>query len=295
MKANISGPLLLAFSCQAFHAASPTPGRKSLVVNVGSSQSSPPSGLYRPFIEYAWEKLEHAGILLPSDGGLVPSDLANNKAVAKGMPEGTVVKISVDAKRGQSPTQYGRYALLETLLPGEDTTSKGIQVLNLVIFGTPPLPVWGVDLVSLPGGRHLLAMDVQPMVPVNEDGTIPANQKWKEWYDIHVHDSFEWGGDLPEAARKFFSPYALWTRLSGDDAIERIQTEVFAAFCAHLDLYLECVASCPEPVAENHQAEYLEYRLNNDPARPMLQSLYGQEWTERLLEEVLFNKDRIIR
>jgi hypothetical protein len=40
----------------------------------------------------------------------------------------------------------------------------------------------------------------------------------------------------------------------------------------------------------SHQGEYLEYRLANDPARPMLKSLYGPEWTERLLNEVLFPK-----
>lgn len=270
------------------------PSSRKSICRPCEATSDSQNGLYRPFLDYAWKKLEHAGILLSSDGSLVPSDLAVNTAVAKGMPEGTVVKISVDAKRGSSPVQYGRYALLETLLPEEnDTNIKGIQVLNLVVFGTPPLPVWGVDLVSLPGNRHLLAMDVQPMVA----STSSTNDdKWKAWHDTHVRDTFEWGGDLPEAARKFFSPHALWTRLSGENAIETIQTTVFAAFCAHLDLYLECVASsrAETPLAENHQAEYLDYRLANDPARPMLQSLYGPEWTERVLEEVLFNKDRVL-
>ena len=311
MKVSALLPLLIS-SAHAFTAQPPSHQAGERVTRARSSRisvggqreatSGSQSGLYRPFVEYAWKKLEHAGILLPSEDGLVPSDLAVNTAVAKGMPAGTVVKISVDAKRGNSPIQYGRYALLETLLPEEDTTIKGIQVLNLVVFGTPPLPVWGVDLVSLPGNRHLLAMDVQPMVAsATATETIATtgndnDDKWKAWHDTHVRDTFEWGGDLPEAASKFFSPHALWTRLSGEDAVETIQTTVFAAFCAHLDLYLECIASsCPEvPVTDNHQAEYLAYRLANDPARPMLQSLYGPEWTERVLEEVLFNKERAL-
>jgi len=287
MKTAVLFPLLLC-SVQAFPALKAMRSRRS----VGCHATSTPGGLYRPFVEYAWSKLEKAGILLPSNGLLVPFELATNEAVAKGMPEGTVVKISVDAKQGQNSIQYGRFALLETLLPEEETTVKGIQVLNLVVFGSPPLPVWGVDLVSLPGGKHLLAMDVQPMVS-GESMLLP--EKWKEWHETYVKDNFEWGGELPEAASKFFSPYVLWTRLSGDDAVETIQTKVFDAFCAHLDLYLECVASCPEPVKENHQAEYLDYRLQNDPARPMLKSLYGEEWTERVLEEVLFNKDRVLK
>ena len=30
------------------------------------------------------------------------------------------------------------------------------------------------------------------------------------------------------------------------------------------------------------------YRRDNDPARPMLSSLFGKEFTESLIEEVLF-------
>ena len=36
------------------------------------------------------------------------------------------------------------------------------------------------------------------------------------------------------------------------------------------------------------QNNYLNYRRDNDPARPMLSSLFGKEFTESLIEEVLF-------
>lgn len=286
----------LIASSEAF-TATPTTRHQSTRVAVACQAESPattPAGLYRPFVEYAWTKLGEAGVLLPSDGDFsVPSDLSTNEAVAKGMPEGSTVKISVDAKQGNSPVTYGRFALLETLLPEEDVTTKGIQVMNLVVFGKPPLPVWGVDLVSLPGNRHLLAMDVQPMTGTKE---LPMEEKWKAWHDKYVEGSFEWGGDLPEAAQKFFSPHGLWTRLAGEEAVPQIQTEVFEAFAAHLDLYLECVAAAEAdaPCNDNHQPEYLDYRLQNDPARPMLKSLYGAEWTERVLEEVLFPKEQVL-
>mmetsp|Transcript_7751 Transcript_7751/g.11341 ORF Transcript_7751/g.11341 Transcript_7751/m.11341 type:complete len:156 (-) Transcript_7751:70-537(-) len=39
---------------------------------------------------------------------------------------------------------------------------------------------------------------------------------------------------------------------------------------------------------QNGHTDYLNYRRANDPARPMLRSLYGEEWTERLIEGVLF-------
>ena len=38
----------------------------------------------------------------------------------------------------------------------------------------------------------------------------------------------------------------------------------------------------------NGQNNYLKYRKDNDPARPMLSSLFGKEFTESLIEEVLF-------
>jgi phycoerythrobilin:ferredoxin oxidoreductase len=38
----------------------------------------------------------------------------------------------------------------------------------------------------------------------------------------------------------------------------------------------------------NGQNNYLKYRRENDPARPMLSSLFGEEFTESLIKEVLF-------
>ena len=38
----------------------------------------------------------------------------------------------------------------------------------------------------------------------------------------------------------------------------------------------------------NGQNNYLKYRRDNDPARPMLSSLFGKEFTESLIKEVLF-------
>jgi hypothetical protein len=45
--------------------------------------------------------------------------------------------------------------------------------------------------------------------------------------------------------------------------------------------------SSGEPVEHAREA-YLQYRLENDPARPMLRALYGEEWSEEVLTTVLF-------
>ena len=244
-------------------------------------------GLYQPFVHLAWKKLGH--VLAPVE---LSNDFATRSAVAKGMPEGTIVNITTAAMQGrtpESPIRYARYALLETLLPGLPETTSGIQVLNLVIFPKGDLPVWGVDLVSLPGDRHLLAMDVQPM----STAPVPMADSWKAWHTKHVENSFDWGGDLPLEAAKYFSPYGLWTRLTGPKGIYQIQTQVMEAFGEHLDLYLDMMMSTTtvsSSTSQSYQSEYLDYRLANDPARPMLKSLYGPAWTEQLLTEVLFPK-----
>jgi hypothetical protein len=256
-----------------------------------SSSFTAPKGLYRPFVEHAWSRLQESGLFEAIQD--IPVELQSNEAPAKGnVPNGTVVRMETAAlrpKNNPGVVSYARYALLETIVPSSDTANAttGIQVMNLVVFPSKntDLPVWGVDLVSLPGDKHLLAMDAQPMTQIQSS----YEDRWKAWYEAHVQNVFEWGGDIPEAAEKFFSKNALWTRLQGQEAIPLIQDKVFHAFCDHLECYLQLLSNYELSGDRlNHQAQYLTYRLQNDPARPMLQSLYGPEWTERVLEEVLF-------
>ena len=211
--------------------------------DTSSGATTAATGLYRPFCKHAFAKLTESGMFVPSSD--IPAQLQGNVAPAKGMPEGSVVKMETKAlmpdDTAKKVVSYARYALLETLeadSTNADVSTKGIQVMNLVVFPSnqTSLPVWGVDLVSLPGNKHLLAMDVQPMT---EEQSDVYSEKFKGWFDEHVDKQFEWGGDLPPEASKFFSPNALWTRLSGEEAVDIIQTKVFDAFSAHLDLYLQ--------------------------------------------------------
>jgi hypothetical protein len=261
----------------------------------GGVSTTAATGLYRPFCKHAFTKLIESGMFVPSTN--IPEPLQGNVAPAKGMPEGSVVRMETKAlvpdNAAKEVVSYARYALLETLeadSSNDDVSTKGIQVMNLVVFPSneTSLPVWGVDLVSLPGNKHLLAMDVQPMIKEKND---VYSEKFKGWFDEHVDKQFEWGGEMPPEASKFFSTNALWTRLSGEEAVDIIQTKVFDAFSAHLDLYLQLLEeyqSDEEEETTNHHEEYLQYRLANDPARPMLKSLYGPEWTEEVLTKVLF-------
>ena len=277
-------------------------------------------GLYKQYADYATEQLLGTGWL--KEDSSVPEDLSANQAPARGAKTESIVRITTKALVPTSSTpliRYARITLLETVpLVIEDSTKAvspdGIQVLNFVVLPNKAttLPVLGIDLVSLPGSKHLLLLDAQPMAEPN-----PHEGHWELWYNKHVQDSsdeneaplkYAWGGDFPEAVQKYVSKYALWTRLQnlpdsvGEDEMETmspsldaIQGDLLVAFRAHLDAYLELLESYADKmetvVGENHQPSYLDYRRNNDPAKPMLNSLYGADWTQSLLDNVLFPKD----
>ena len=125
---------------------------------------------------------------------------------------------------------------------------------------------------------------------------------------MNQQEVLPWGEEIPPAALRYFSPCALWTRLVGSDdcdALSIIRNEVFVAFCDYLDLYLEMMNDVKnnsdgkdsesesdevllvEACTQGHR-DYLDYRMTNDPARPMLKRLYGDEYTEDVISNVLF-------
>jgi len=279
------------------------------------------------------------------------------QAPAKGFPDGTVVQLSAEAYAGASDddgdendavaaaysVRYIRSALLETV-PTEDPSgsvaddsnevfTQGIQVLNFVVFPSneTDLPVWGADLVSLPGNKHLWLLDAQPMIPPPVPNSVSGNQDggdndeqeveqhgngnakydiaYSDWYDKYIGNSndpsskpssrdsvFPWGGDLPPQVQPYVSRYALWTRHTAESPTDvplTITTQLEDAVLEHLDIYLGQIATFNKKAANtataiNHQEAYVDYRKNNDPAKPMLKMLYGEHFTNEILEQVLF-------
>lgn len=276
--------LLLPLLTQAFSTSKPT--EKLQYGRLCAIQNSDAFGTYFPFAEYGAKSLETFNF--KEDTSV--RDKWENEAKTKGMNGDAKVKISCRAWR--SDKAYARYALLETLpLNAEGLCSTGIQVFNFGIF--PPsnsdIPVLGVDLVSLPGDKNLILLDAQPM-----SASERYRKYFRGWHEKHVTDQFPWGGDLPEQVKRYVSPQALWTRLTSEngqteDPLEVIQGSLFEAYKEHLDIYLNLLeTSAVGTTRDNWCDDYMEYRLQNDPAKPMLKSLFGAEWTSGVLESVLF-------
>jgi len=156
------------------------------------------------------------------------------------------------------------------------------------------LPFFGADLVTLPSG-HLIALDLQPALKTDSLHTalvwerlMPVFNQWKG-----VLPS---GGPIPTEAEPYFSPGFLWTRLPlGSEGDSLIESAVFPAFVAYLDLYLDLVTQAT-PVEEHRreqllagQQHYVAYRAEKDPARGMLTRFHGSEWTEAYIHQVLFD------
>mmetsp|Transcript_28524 Transcript_28524/g.60191 ORF Transcript_28524/g.60191 Transcript_28524/m.60191 type:complete len:405 (-) Transcript_28524:221-1435(-) len=304
--------------------------------------------LYRKFQDYGWDKL------LPDNNtelDTVPEELKYNTSPAKGAPPGTNIAATIRSisqfphlsadKKGIEVLRLARSAFLETQSPTSEAliTPMTVHVLNFVLFPSPHIhdandnenseylgiPIFGADIVSLPGNKHLVALDFQPVLPLEDDddgddrkektSLFPKQYAHLESKLQKIHSKYQksdsdstpplpWGGDIPTQAKRFFSPYALWTRLGDEKAMNTVDTVVWEAFQEYTDLYMELMTAVQDDVNTGKlgvnvkaddsnsvwqgQIDYLEYRRTNDPARPMLQRLYGNEWAESVIGEVLF-------
>ena len=165
----------------------------------------------------------------------------------------------------------------------------------------------------------MAAIDFQP---ISSDRSIFARKNYiciskmhEKWRDV-----FPSGGELPEDAKRYFSPYALWTRIppSKDPSRKVTSTPLMVSVGQALDDYVGCYAELMREELDNltHTTsrvgsvdddsdqlrlqdsaqkeqflmEYLDYRIEKDPAKRLLLSSFGEDWTNRVLKEVLFPK-----
>ena len=188
-------------------------------------------------------------------------------------------------------TEKIRQARCACLQAGEITS-----VMNLVItpFNNYDLPFFGADFVTLPNG-HLIALDLQPAL---KDDINHTQNVWDKLKPIHSkwQSKLPSGGEIPSDARKYFSPAFLWSRIplgeEGDKLISRI---IQPAFDQYLNCFLDLVRDAKMLSEErslkllNGQKKYMRYRAEKDPARGMLRRFFGDLWTERYINNILFD------
>jgi len=173
--------------------------------------------------------------------------------------------------------------------------SSSYCVLNFLIIPkcNYNIPFLGIDFVSLPK-YHLIVLDFQPSLHISKQFD---KDLLKELLIIKdkFHQKVPMATKMSEQIARFFSPGVIWSKLPRDEMSENlINNNLYPTFQKYLDLYLNILFRAEEVDLEvqkeliNGQINYLEYRKSKDPARPMLKVLFGEPFTESLINNLLF-------
>ena len=173
--------------------------------------------------------------------------------------------------------------------------SPDYAVLNFLIIPESifNMPFLGLDFVSLPG-YHLLVLDFQPSIELER-------QFKKEWLDKllmiknNFYHQFPFNQEMSQEFSKFFSPALIWMKLPKQSESDYlISNQLFDVFKQYLNLYFDVLYKTKK-VDQDLKSEitkgmnfYLKFRKDKDPARPMLNTLFGSDFTENLLSDILF-------
>ena len=141
---------------------------------------------------------------------------------------------------------------------------------------------------------YLIVLDFQPSLKIQNQYNNELLEKLIKLKN-HCHSSLPLAEKMSADVARFFSPGVIWSKLPKEERSDfLIANQLYTSFKEYLDLYLEILFESKEANIEmqkeliNGQNNYLNYRRDNDPARPMLSNLFGKEFTESLIKEVLF-------
>jgi len=174
--------------------------------------------------------------------------------------------------------------------------SSTYSVLNFLIIPDSVFnfPFLGVDFVSLPN-YHLIVLDFQPSINVEKQFNNCLLDRLL-YLKNKCHEKLPYAEEMSAETLKFFSPGLIWSKLPKKaESYDLIKNTLYYTFQDYLGLYLNSLFKCTK-VDKNLQNEvilgqqnYLNYRKRKDPARPMLKSLFGNIFTESLINNFLFS------
>tara|TARA_B100000212_G_scaffold8422_1_gene6328 strand:+ start:737 stop:1498 length:762 start_codon:yes stop_codon:yes gene_type:complete len=173
--------------------------------------------------------------------------------------------------------------------------SPSYCVLNFLIIPSCEynIPFLGIDFVSLPK-YHLIVLDFQPSLNFKKQFDKDLLNELLNVKD-EFHQKVPMAEKMSEQTEAFFSPGVIWSKLPKEEKSENmINNYLYPTFQKYLDLYLKILFQAKEVNLEiqkeliKGQSHYLEYRKSKDPARPMLKVLFGEKFTESLINQVLF-------
>ena len=176
--------------------------------------------------------------------------------------------------------------------------SPDYDVLNFLIIpnSTYNMPFLGLDFVSLLR-YHLLILDFQPSIQFEK-------QFRKDWLDklLNIKNNFykyyPFKYEMNEEFSRFFSPGLICMKLpKQNDSNYLISNQLFDVFKKYINLYFDVLYKNKKTNEDLNleiikgQKFYLNFRKEKDPAKPMLNKLFGSDFTESLLNDILFKFD----
>ena len=173
--------------------------------------------------------------------------------------------------------------------------SPNYSVFNFLIIPNYiyNFPFLGIDFVSLPN-YHLLVLDFQPSLNIERQLDQEILDRIIKIKD-NCHKYLPHADEMNMEVKQFFSPGLIWSKLPKKDSSDLlISNQLYYAFKEYLKLYLNILYKSNEvdPIIQKEIIEgqnyYLSYRRDKDPARPMLSSLFGKDFTESLINNFLF-------
>ena len=222
----------------------------------------------------------------------IPHDFAYKKSQYGSKKSKNNVNLLVWGATHQKRINFARAACIN---------SPNYSVLNFLIIPSTfyNVPFLGVDFVSLPQS-HLLVLDFQPSLNLESQFNSELLEKLEKLKKA-CHLSIPVAEKMSEDVSRFFSPGLIWSRLPKEKESDYlIQNHLYKSFQEYLKLYLKTLFESEE-VGQGLQQDliigqnnYLNYRKDKDPARPMLTSLFGKDFTESLINKILFSTNKVL-
>ncbi|KAL2641392.1 hypothetical protein R1flu_008979 [Riccia fluitans] len=247
-------------------------GYPAAVEEVHKNQSE---GLYRPFADFAVGELTKRFDVSP--------------LLLKGELRNMVARDGLTSIQNKAFESSKIRCFRSTCING----GSSLQVLNVAGLARPEydIPIFCADFFST-ADRNIIVLDLNPLYSTS------TNKYYKEKYYDNLlplskkhMEVLTWGGKVTAESVQFFSPLVLWTKAKD----QNLQQTLYPAFQDYLLAWFSILdAAQPtvnsEAIAKNQEAQhrYLTWRATKDPGRPLLTRLYGEELSEKYIEEYLF-------
>ncbi len=220
--------------------------------------------------------LDETRRVLESGLSLRPLPLAASFAECRGLHRGQPATIQTHAFSGPN-VAYARFVLLE---------ASGLSIGNWLCLSRPSfaLPIFGADLVELEA-HTMAAVD---LTPIGRERAALERELAPLTRRRHAAAPLPSAGALPDFCARFFSPHALFTRVTSAHFVAL--RDAIADFS---DAYVEIAGTRTadgqrdaETLAT--QERYVQAHREDDKALKLLDKVFGSEWATHFLNEVLF-------